>query len=60
MAETDDSDWMEGVYIRVEDSKVVGRMKLHREGYDKVRSDGWRRRPVIENGVGAGARRLEV
>lgn len=50
MDETDDSDWMEGVYVRVEDDAgVVGRMKVHREGYGKVRSDHWRDRPLIRN-----------
>lgn len=50
MAETDDSDWMEGIYVRVEDLEgVVGRMKLHREGYEKVRNDHWRERPLIRN-----------
>jgi hypothetical protein len=50
MPETDDSDWMEGVYVRVEDgSGIVGRMKAHREGYTKVLSDHWRDRPLIRN-----------
>ncbi len=50
MAETDDSDWMEGVYIRIEDdSSIVGRMKLHRDGYEKVSSENWRRLPLIHN-----------
>ena len=50
MAETDDSDWGEGVYVRVEDAAgVIGRMKLHREGYGKVRSDHWKERPIIRN-----------
>jgi hypothetical protein len=50
MSETDDSDYMEGVYVRVEDEIGVAlRMKAHREGYDKVRSDHWRERPIIRN-----------
>lgn len=50
MAETDNSDWMEGIYIRIEDPiHVVARMKLHREGYQKVRNDHWRQRPLIRN-----------
>jgi hypothetical protein len=50
MSDMDDSDWMEGVYVRVEDERgVVARMKLHRPGFDKVRSDDWRRRPLIRN-----------
>lgn len=50
LAETDDSDAMEGVYVRVEDSSsVVARIKLHREGYEKVRNDSWRESPLIRN-----------
>ncbi len=50
MSTTDNSDYMEGVYIRIEDdTRVVGRMKLHREGYEKVRNDNWRRQPLIVN-----------
>jgi hypothetical protein len=50
MAETDNSDWMEGVYVRVEDdSTVIGRMKLHRDGYGKVSSEHWRQLPLIRN-----------
>lgn len=50
MAETDDSDHMEGVYVRVEDdSVVIGRMKLHRSGYEKVSSEHWRQLPLIRN-----------
>lgn len=48
--ETDDSDWMEGVYVRVEDTGgVVARMKLHRDGYEKVRNDHWKEHPLIRN-----------
>lgn len=44
MSGTDPSDMMEGVYVRVEDgSRVVGRMKLHRDGFEKVRNDDWGR-----------------
>lgn len=49
---TDGSDLMEGVYLRVEDgSRVVGRAKLPRQGFEKVRSDdsGWLRRPIVRN-----------
>lgn len=50
MEETDNSDLMEGVYVRVEDGQsVVGRMKLHREGYTKVSNEHWRDRPLIRN-----------
>jgi hypothetical protein len=50
MDETDDSDWMEGVYVRVEDAQgIIGRMKAHREGYAKVRNDHWRNRPLLRN-----------
>ena len=51
-AGTDGSDLMEGVYLRVEDgSRVVGRAKLSRQEFEKVRSDdgGWLRRPVVKN-----------
>ena len=49
MAETDDSDWMEGVYVRIEDKTgVIGRMKAHREGYMKVQ-DHEQERQVIRN-----------
>lgn len=48
--ETDNTDLVEGVYVRVEDeTKVVGRMKLHRDGYEKVRNDNWKRRPLVRN-----------
>ena len=50
MDETDNSDQMEGVYVRVEDaSGVVGRMKAHRDGFEKVSSEHWRERPIIRN-----------
>jgi hypothetical protein len=50
MAETDDSDWMEGVYVRVEDENgLVGRMKLHRDGFNKPLEDGWGRMPFVRN-----------
>lgn len=56
LAETDLSDEAEGVYVRIEDeTKVVGRMKLHREGFEKVRSDNWRRKPIIKNVTSAKA-----
>ena len=44
MAGTDPSDWMEGVYVRVDDAtRVVARMKLHRDDFEKVRNDDWGR-----------------
>lgn len=55
LLETDDSDAMEGIYVRVEDDTgVIGRMKLHRDGYVKVRSDHWRDRPLIRNRLRVG------
>ena len=54
MPETDNSDWMEGIYIRVEDaSGLVASAKLHREGFEKVRNDSWKERPLIKNILGA-------
>lgn len=50
--ETDDSLLMEGVYIKVEDEeRVVGRMKVLREDFEKVRTDDqkWGRRPLFPN-----------
>jgi len=50
MDETDNSDAMEGVYVRIEDAEgILGRMKVHRAGFEKVRSDHWRERPIIRN-----------
>ena len=52
MSHTDDSDLMEGVYIKVEDSeRVVGRMKLPRADFEKVRSDDslWKRQIILPN-----------
>ena len=50
LAETDDSDWMEGVYVRVEqEGRVVGRLKMHREGFLKETEDGWGRVPFVRN-----------
>jgi len=50
MRDTDDSEDMEGVYVRIDDGqRVIGRMKLHREPFEKVRSDEWRSRPLIRN-----------
>lgn len=41
----DDSDLMEGAYVRVEnESGVVGRMKLHRDGFEKAALVSDRRR----------------
>jgi len=48
--DTDDSILMEGVYVKIEDhERVVGRMKLPREEFEKVRSDGFWDRPFIPN-----------
>lgn len=52
MSHTDDSDQMEGVYVKVEDEeRVVGRMKLPRVDFEKVRSDDemWKRRIILPN-----------
>jgi hypothetical protein len=49
---TDDSILMEGIYIRIEDDeKVVGRIKLSRPEFEKVKSDdsNWFNRPIIQN-----------
>lgn len=48
---TDDSNMMEGVYVKVEDEEhVVGRIKLPRIEFEKVRSDAnWFRDDVITN-----------
>jgi hypothetical protein len=52
MRVTDDSNDMEGVYVRIEsEASVVGRMKLHRTGFEKIRNDDWRIRPLIRNRV---------
>jgi hypothetical protein len=51
-SETDDSRLMEGIYVKVEDDeKVVGRMKLPRIEFEKVRTDDakWLRRPLFPN-----------
>ncbi len=51
-SETDDSLLMEGVYIKVEDPEhVVGRMKVLRADYEKVKTDDrkWGRRPLFPN-----------
>ncbi len=51
-SETDDSLDMEGVYVKIEDrDQVVGRMKLHREAFNKVHTDDqkWGRRPLFPN-----------
>lgn len=52
--ETDMTDLMEGVYVKVEDDdKVIGRFKLLRDGFDKVRMDDdrWQRRPIFQNRI---------
>ena len=55
-SETDMSDLMEGVYIKIENGgRVVGRMKWPRPDFDKVRHVGqqrpkkWGRRPLMLN-----------
>jgi hypothetical protein len=51
-SETDDSILAEGVYVKVEDDeRVVGRMKLPRVEFEKVRTDDmkWGRRPLFPN-----------
>lgn len=51
-SETDQTQLMEGIYIKVEDDEqVIGRMKLHREGFGKVQidEDKWLRRPLFPN-----------
>lgn len=54
MGDTDDSLDLEGLYIRVEtEGNLVGRVKLHRIGFEKVRSDHWRERPLIRNALRA-------
>jgi hypothetical protein len=51
--QTDESDLMEGVYVRIEDeNKVIGRMKVVRPGFAKIRDDEgtyWLHRPIIPN-----------
>lgn len=52
---TDPSDLMEGIYVRIEDEDwTVGRMKLPREEFMKVRTDDshWMTRPIIPNLLG--------
>lgn len=50
LEETDDSILMEGIYVKIEDhERVVGRMKLPRVEFEKVRSDGFWDRPFIPN-----------
>lgn len=54
MSETDDSELMEGVYVRIEsETEVVGRMKLPRPEFEKVRVDDekWGRRAILPNVV---------
>ena len=51
-SETDPSDLMEGVYIKIEnDGRVVGRMKLPRRDFEKIKTDDrkWGRRPLLLN-----------
>lgn len=49
---TDDSPWMEGIYIKVEDDQgVVGRIKFPRPDFEKIRDDdtNWLHRPIVKN-----------
>ena len=49
---TDDSIMMEGVYVKIETaSQVVGRFKLPRPDFEKLRvdDDDWLRRPIVPN-----------
>lgn len=51
-AGTDMTDLMEGVYVRLEHGgRVVGRRKLPRPEFEKVRSDddNWHGRPIVRN-----------
>lgn len=51
-SETDDSNLMEGVYIKIEDQdRVIGRMKVLRGEFEKIRTDDarWGRRPIFQN-----------
>ena len=55
MLNCDPSDLMEGIYVRIEDEDwTVGRMKLPREEFMKVRTDDshWMTRPIIPNLLG--------
>lgn len=52
VSETDDSMLMEGIYVKIEnDERVVGRMKLPRVEFEKIRTDDskWLRRPLFPN-----------
>jgi len=53
-SETDMSDLMEGIYIKIEDDeKVVDRYKLIRDDFEKIQTDDakWGQRPIFENGI---------
>jgi hypothetical protein len=57
LKETDDSQWMEGVYIRVEtESQVIARIKLHREDFGKCH-DGWGEHALVRNALRAPSRK---
>lgn len=50
--ETDITNIMEGVYVKIEDDdKVVGRFKLLRNDFEKLQMDDsrWQRRPIFQN-----------
>ena len=54
--ETDPSDLMEGVYIKIENgAKGIGRMKLPRKDFEKIKTDDrkWGRRPLLLNQLGS-------
>ena len=59
LKETDDSDLMEGLYIKVEaDGKVVDRMKYVRYGYVQsagVADGDWLKKPIVQNKLKDGA-----
>jgi hypothetical protein len=55
--ETDPSDHMEGLYVKVEEGSVVGRYKWVRASFlSAVRDSGthWLRRPIVPNGLAGG------
>lgn len=53
MEGTDDTNFMEGVYVKVESPYcVIGRIKIHRPEYEKLRdehNDDWLRKPIVTN-----------
>lgn len=62
LGETDETDLMEGVYVKVEDDeRVIGRMKLPRPEFEKIRTDDskWLRRPLWPNQLRASSTRSD-